>query len=73
MESISSSCQLIKPKGAFLIGSGATGSYAYKGWKLGDVSCFGWPNRAFKASDMRRSAWVYWFWGPKRAFMAFDK
>ena len=41
MESISSSCQLMEPRGAFPMGSGTVGNSTCEGWKLSDVSYFG--------------------------------
>ena len=73
MDSILSNHRLIEPKGVFPVGSSTIGGSDYRGWKLGDASCFGWPNQAFKALDMCGNAWACWSWGPKRALMASDK
>ena len=59
MNSISSSRRLMELKGVFPVGLGTTGSSNYGDWKLSDASCFGWPNQAFKASDMCGNAWAH--------------
>lgn len=55
MESMSSSHLLMKPKKAFNDESFGGGSFGTVRWgrRLGDTSSLGWPNCAFKASEIR--------------------
>ena len=75
VKSISSNCRLMEPNGAFVVGLFIGGSSSTEHWgrRLGDASSFNWPNRAFRASKMRGDASAFFSWGPRRAFMAYER